>query len=211
MEKDFLASTSQSMPPASDSLTHGSVGALDVLGRLRLATHSIHKEVEENSLMRGFLRGDLTLNGYIQCLTHLHAALSPLEQEIMRSPHLQRFPSVQTRQYFTSLELDLRYFGIQLTGVNASVDFRDLSVPALAGRLYVLEGSANGGRVMASFLRRQLSLTAECGMAYFSSQQALAPERWPGFVDGLLSNILNEEMLSEAINEALLTFATFKS
>jgi len=160
---------------------------------LRAETAEAHAEVD-----RLFGRFDLTTAaGYAAMLTAHAVALMPVEDWLDRhaAPTVADWPE---RRRGGALRSDLAALGYQVPVGEA---FHGTSAPAaLAGILYVLEGSRFGGRVIAR------SLPPSLPHAYLAP--AVAPS-WPAFVGWLDSVVADAASRAEAARAARAVFTRF--
>lgn len=149
---------------------------------LKKRTKEVHASLEKSGFMAGFVSKDLDLDQYKLLLLRLYQALAPTEAAIVRSKHLDTFSSVKDRPYLAALKADLAFFQIDTVFSGLAKQRYDFDTqPTLLGALYVLEGSALGGRQLARMIGSRLGLTPSTGMAYFSLQAALGMSRWTAF------------------------------
>jgi heme oxygenase len=124
-------------------------------GRLRLETAAAHREVEAAAGLPGRIR---TVADYTECLGRFFRLFSPLEAA------LGRFDSwadlgidLAARRRSPALLADLAVLGCVPP---APAPIRLSSFPAALGALYVLEGSALGGKILAAAFERRLPAVA---------------------------------------------------
>ena len=149
-----------------------------VIEALRCATAGRHRRVEAHVR----LDTDFGVGHYRCVLQSFEAFLAPWEACIAASlpPRLQHWFSA--RQRLALLRLDLAALSAP------PLDFPDkafeLALPSLAaafGSLYVMEGSALGGQVIARQLARLHAIGAENGGAYFGGSGDGTAAKWREF------------------------------
>ncbi len=153
--------------------------------------------------MAHFLGKGLDLPRYKPLLLKVYEILAPIESSILRSSFVDSFKSVQDRTYFLALREDLRFLNLSLVLSKASSDMEISSAARLAGALYVLEGSALGGRVLAKSIQTHLGITRETGLGYFSAQSEQGFQRWPNFkreIEQSVAEIDYKECLAVALD-----------
>lgn len=147
---------------------------------LKAATCNSHSNAESDGFMAALVDPGLDSAGYLLILKKLFAALSPIEHALADSGFLEMFPSVRLRICEAALKRDLAIFGVGPVSPGPVPLLSSLA--ATAGALYVIEGSANGGRVICRLLQTRLALTEETGLAYFSLQASTAGSRFSAFI-----------------------------
>lgn len=150
-----------------------------LLTRLRQATAPRHEAIE--CLLR--LDGEIDGQHYRQVLAGFAAFLSAWEPAVRAalSADLQEWFDARSRLGF--LRQDLQTLAI--TPPRAAEDITGaLAVGTVAealGSMYVLEGSALGGQVIAATVARTLGLTPKTGTAYFNGWGERTGANWREF------------------------------
>lgn len=142
---------------------------------LKRATADLHQEVEDALPL---LRPELTIAVYRRVLERFLGFYAPHEAQLPALGAALPFP---LRQRTALLEADLRALGAtgdELEAVPRCLPPTLKRVEQLAGWLYVFEGAALGGRVVSRALHRNLSLTPDRGMAFFTGDAEGVGERW---------------------------------
>lgn len=115
---------------------------------LRRATRAAHHRIDHHPLLAPLLRADLTLEHYGRTLAALYGVQAILEARVAplwQSPPLPPFPPPQRQ---VALQRDLAQLGVVPWPV--VIPFPELNGAAeQIGALYVLEGSALGGQIIA--------------------------------------------------------------
>lgn len=161
--------------------------ALDesVAGSLRRATAGRHV------LLESFLKLDpaLELSGYIKALRGFELFLSNWEPRVQARlpPRLHDWSAAQSRYEF--VVRDLAQLGCE-SGCRSDVsaecallveNIRLNDTAAVFGSMYVLEGSALGGQVIARRAREAFGLNPDNGAAYFNGFHSETASRWRQF------------------------------
>lgn len=149
-----------------------------VIEALRRATAVSHRRAEAHV----GLGTDFGLGHYRCVLQSFEAFLAPWEACIAASlpPRLQHWFSA--RQRLALLHLDLA--ALSAPPLDLSDKALELALPSLAaafGSLYVMEGSALGGQVIARRLARLHAIGAENGGAYFGGAADGTAAKWSEF------------------------------
>ena len=179
--------------------------------RLKSSTSARHAALDAHPAMAGLTEPGFPLPRYRALLQAHHAFLSwvepPLEEALERLG--LPFPYGHRRK-LPLVERDLRWFGLVPEGAlpppSASPP---TTLPALAGVLYVLEGSTLGGQLIARALERHLALGPTTGAAYFQGYGAETRARWVEVLAFLDQAASDEAQLLEAERYAHLTFELF--
>jgi heme oxygenase len=172
--------------------------------RLRVETAAAHLAVEAAA---GLPERILAVADYAACLTRFFRLFSPLEAA------LGRFDSwaglgidLAARRRTPALLADLAALGC---APPAPAPIRLSGFPAALGALYVLEGSALGGKILAAALERQLPAIAGA-TGFFGGRGAKTGEMWWGFREALdLYGAKNPAAQPAVIAGAVRTFGQF--
>ncbi|MGM0982038.1 MAG: biliverdin-producing heme oxygenase [Pseudomonadota bacterium] len=141
--------------------------------QLRDATREAHRALDHHPALQRLLATTLTREDYAASLLALYPAHAALETAVCEE--IERLGlGLEMPRRLARLADDLGSLGLtpQAAAVNAL--YPPGSVATLVGRLYVLEGSRLGGRVIAERLRRTLG--PEVPHAFFSLD--MAPGEW---------------------------------
>lgn len=165
--------------------------------RLREATGAAHARVD--SL---FSRFDLSRRDDYAGLLAAHAeALLPVEAMLDRNGADAITEDWPQRRRAGVIQVDLEALGIDVPAPDADADVA--SAAAMAGMLYVLEGSRLGGRFLAR------SIPDSWPRAYLGSQQP--PHMWRELLAKLDSILYEPEALETAVTAANQTFGRFEA
>ncbi|MBA2965556.1 MULTISPECIES: biliverdin-producing heme oxygenase [Ramlibacter] len=194
--------------PSVRQLTGAGATTLDLL---RQATAGRHAAIESQlGLRQGFGRAH-----YGRVLQGFDAFLAVWEPRLLRALPLHLQPWFTAGRRAALARRDLGALGLPALPWLARVP--PLAGPAEAlGSLYVLEGSALGGQVIAAQVQRHLGLRPEHGLAYFHGGGAGTAARWRAF-QRLLADALDADPAGQAgaVRAAVATFdgliATFDS
>lgn len=163
---------------------------------LRAETASLHRQTESGRFQRMLFKGAVTAGEYgryLGQLRHLHDCLETLlPRAAGHHSGVDRVVSA-CEPHRARLDEDLAFllgttpeplpvttqFCSRLAAVEAD------SPASLLGAHYVLEGSKNGGAILAGIVRRSLALPGALGTAYLDPYGTLQPERWRGYKDVL--------------------------
>jgi heme oxygenase (biliverdin-IX-beta and delta-forming) len=176
-----------------------------VLAALRSATASQHRQIE--SLLP--LGGELSLASYIQVVRGFDAFLSAWEPRVAAALPERLRPWLAQRSRHPLARRDLHKLGApRVTASHHCLQGLHLTGTAAAfGSLYVIEGSALGGQVIAPRLARQLDLHADSGAAYFAGWGPRTGAMWREFRQKLEQEVGGSEpSRAQACRAATQTF-----
>lgn len=141
---------------------------------LRQATASHHARIE--SLLG--LGGPFGRSHYAVVLQGFGAFLDTWEPRIARvlPADLQAWFALGRRSAL--VHRDLRHLGLERLAPDVAVCPRIDSPTQAIGSLYVMEGAALGGQLIAAGLRRRLAIDADTGGAYFNGCGKGTAVRW---------------------------------
>lgn len=145
-----------------------------ILQQLRIQTADLHREVESASVMSRLLQADLTPDQYLAALQVLASFINRYETQLIRA-----FDQGHDYQYVPRLPLLMADIET-LSGAPAVLD--EPSAPPdlaswweLIGVAYVIEGSTQGGQILArriaKILGAEFNLTSGRGLSYFNLYQ----------------------------------------
>ena len=176
--------------------------------QLRQATKRLHHTLDHHPVLAPLVSPDLTIFQYGNALEALHGVQVQAEAGILA--FLEKHPGLfdyESRRKLPALESDLAALGRIPVGLDTNFPVPE-SVGELIGVLYTIEGSANGGQVIARLLR-QLPFE-NLPMAFFSGYGNLSRQRWDEFIEFAESLCRDEDDREVAAVAAVQTFDAFK-
>ncbi|MFU8788057.1 MAG: biliverdin-producing heme oxygenase [Methylobacter sp.] len=175
---------------------------LDALAALRRGTHDLHQRLESAPLFARLSAADLTRDDYICVLVALQHLYAGLETGLIHSLR-QHTPDYRYTPRLPLLQRDLA----QLGGAAAlNPDLPPASVAGLAatlGMLYVIEGSALGGKLLRERLQSRLGAAVGGALAFYGLEGD-----WPA-TQTLLRGSLTPDDIDQAVMAARQTFLLF--
>lgn len=144
---------------------------------------------------------------YRHWLTGMHGLHRPFEAAV--AARLGRLPGAPR---VPRIERDLRALGMSASQIAALPDAPPPALPgdaAAYGALYVLEGSALGGQIIARQAADTLGLTSQAGLAFFSGGGMPSGRRWRRFCHDLDAACTAPDDRTAALTAAKATFAAF--
>ncbi len=190
-----------------------------MLEHLRTETRALHEALERRGPMARLLAPDLTLAEYGALLARLHGLYAPLEDRLAR--HADALP-VPLAPRAPHLRADLAALGLTAHAADAPTDASEGVPPAAPGALpevpdaaaalgvlYVLEGAALGGQVIARHVRRTLALTPAQGLAFFTGDADGTGARWVRFRDALAASPADPDAVAASARDTFSAFHTW--
>ncbi len=181
-----------------------------LLTELRAGTRTEHDRIE--SVLR--LTQPMSRARYAAIVAGFHEFLSRWEPRLEAAlpPHLRAWSLARRRSRFAAE--DLRHVGAtppvpMAAAAERAVQALPLGTPAAAfGSMYVIEGSALGGQVIAPMLAEHLGLGPESGARYFHGHGAATGAMWREFREVLTRELDADPTSTEtACESARRTFA----
>lgn len=163
------------MQPQRPTERASSTRGESIHARLKSATHSLHQEVERSLPLTS---PELTLAIYRALLQRFHGFHAPHEQQMSALASSLPFP---LRDRSARLRQDLLALELSAADVEAlpRCEVPPLRrIEQLAGWLYVFEGAALGGRVVARAVQQNLGLDAASGASFFVGDGSATKSRW---------------------------------
>lgn len=173
---------------------------------VRAATQTRHRRTEQRLDVRGSFA---SVDDYGAMLARLLGFHAPLEDALRGSA--PAVAGVEPLPRTARLEDDLRAVGVNPAAVRHCPSPLDLPTndAGRVGALYVIEGSALGGAVLARLAQRRLGLTADRGASFFHGDTGPATDaRW-ALVLGAIDAQAAADRLPAVIAGAQQTFDAF--
>lgn len=170
---------------------------------LRQATKQPHHLLDHHPMLAPLLRADLTLTQYGNALAALHGIQQRAEDGILA--FLDQHPGLfdyQSRRKVWALNADLAALGREPMEIAAHFPVPQ-SIGALIGVLYAIEGSTQGGLMIARLL--QALPIAPLPIAYFSVYGAASTQKWAEFLQ-FADSYHSSEAFDEAAAAAISAF-----
>lgn len=195
---DVSARQMQAVPSVEKAPTHA-----PVLAALRQATRASHDAIE--SLLG--LEHPFGLDHYAHVLQGFAAFLSPWELQLRAALPPPLRPWFDARRRAHLVLRDLQALDVPAPSVERVTRLLPLPTPAAAfGSLYVLEGSALGGQLIARGLAERHGIAAGNGGAYFIGAGPRTGALWREFRERLELNVTTPEAREQACAAAVQTF-----
>ncbi len=184
----------------------------DLLTSLRDGTRQVHARLEAVPAMARLLAPNLTHTHYVAALRGFRAFHDGMRRGL--APYARRFlPFDVTRNpALDALDADLAWYQ-QAIPLDPSLVPMLPDIASALGALYVLEGSALGGRVIGRALTNSLGVSPGFGGTFFCGVTAeAARRRWTDF-SALLTRAqawLDDDGTARAVAAACMAFGCFE-
>lgn len=174
-----------------------------VMMTLKESTMDLHKEIEQYMPV---FRSDFDVPKYQALLEKMYSFYSPFEKNLQSSLESQGVSDFYRDRFKTPrLEADLHSFNVR-PPTQVAADLPEVkSLPALAGALYVIEGSSLGGQIISKHLHESLKLEPE-QIQFFGGYGPQTGKRWQEFQKWVGTLAFSEEETKVAVASARDTF-----
>jgi len=153
--------------------------ALPLSARLKQSVAAIHDDIESVAVIPD---GILSRADYATCLGRFYAVFAPVEDALSEFADWPEWGiNLAAQRRTPALRADLLAMGVSHTGLPRLAAPKMADFAAALGGLYVLEGSALGGKVILRTLEARLGPQIAGATAFFGGagrERALA---WPAF------------------------------
>lgn len=174
------------------------------MSALKHRTADCHRSVEAHIDLDRSTSG---LAEYRSLLAAFYGLYAPLEDRLCQADwsSLSLTPICRTGR----LKVDLQALDVTVSSLPTIQDLPPISSPSqLVGTLYVIEGAALGGRIIARTVWERLQIDATNGGSFFAGDAEQTGVRWKAF--GKAAELAHVE-ISVAVEWAQLTFAAFET
>ena len=187
-----------------------------ILSLLKESTQANHDATEVVGLSNKIATGTLSLIEYqnlLACNWNIHRYLISSFSDVLDikpSPDIQNFIDNKKLQW---LEADLEEldFPISKIDVDPKQLPKYLSIPAVIGGLYVVEGSMLGGQFICRRLRENKQLQAISRFRFYNSYGQKLGKRWTAFKQLAIQEINTTNATEVCIAAAKETFIFFEA
>jgi heme oxygenase len=152
---------------------------LPLSARLKQAVAGIHDEIEAHAAIPD---GILSVADYACCLARFYAVFAPVEESLAEFDDWREWGiDLPAHCRTPALRADLAALGFDHAGLPRIVTPKIADFAAALGGLYVLEGSALGGKVILRALEARLGPRIAGATAFFGSAGRHGALAWPVF------------------------------
>jgi heme oxygenase (biliverdin-IX-beta and delta-forming) len=177
-----------------------------LLQSLRAATRSSHEALESGLVLTS---SSLSLDQYKATLARFFGFYAPWEHTLLRRLQEGSEPVPQTTAKTPFLKADLASLGVDLARIPLCCTTPKLqNFSAALGSLYVAEGAALGGQLIARHVERVLGFSSGIGYSFFVGAGPGTGARWKEFTS-LLTAFESSICIGDATRAAADTFARF--
>jgi heme oxygenase len=168
---------------------------------LRQATRDLHHRLDQHPLLAPLVRKGLSIASYGVALQALYEFNAPTEARIGEFISSNDIPfDYGSRRRIHALVADLSALGLAVPEIRW--DGPGINSPGeLVGCLYVMEGSALGGRVIFRQIADMLHIDESRGAGFFSGYGDATMQRWQEFWD-FAANSCPPDAIPEACRAA---------
>lgn len=148
--------------------------------RLRQATKLAHRALDHHPLLAPLVKRDLDVAQYGNALAALHGVYAQAEPRILAFLDQSKGGfDYRVRIKLSALDSDLAAIGRTAVPWQESLPALQ-TIGAMIGILYTVEGSAQGGQVIARIMRQNTH--ANLPMRFFTGDGELSRDRWDEFL-----------------------------
>ena len=170
---------------------------------LRTATDAVHQRLHAHSGFAAVKDGTISRNDYIYLLLRLHGFHCAIETATHTSPE---------RSDWLGQDLTVLYGDCWPGAALPQPTMPRLdSTASVLGALYVIEGSALGGRTLARGLDRLLGIGQANGRRFFEGRGAATGAAWQRFLGQLETVSAAPVARAAAVSAAVETFSVFEA
>ncbi|WP_413560611.1 biliverdin-producing heme oxygenase [Bdellovibrio sp. HCB209] len=173
---------------------------------LKDGTQDLHNEIEKHMPV---FRPDFNSQQYAEVLQKMHRFYEGFEKKLETALSTHGLSDMYKDRFKTPrIESDLKSLGTPTKSQPAPSHLPVLdSVPAIAGALYVIEGSSLGGQIITKHLKEKLNMTPE-QTQFFGGYGELTGKRWQEFQKWMGELDMNEQNAKLAVSSARETFSS---
>ncbi|MFB6264285.1 MAG: biliverdin-producing heme oxygenase [Bradymonadaceae bacterium] len=188
--------------------------ATDPLDAIRDRTGAAHDRVEAVMSARFFDVDSFDVDRFRELLVAYYGLYRPLDRRLERRIE-ELMPDFEHRDRAGRLASDLETIGMEPAAIDqlpvASLAAMPAleTAPALAGCLYVVEGSALGKRVIRRDLAADLGDDLLGADAFFADRPEETSRRWQAFREHFRRRVDRSEALEAAVQSASSTFRVY--
>ena len=164
-------------------------GPASAADRLRSHTRGKHRALDDRVRVHERVASRA---GYADLLAFFAAGVGPVERWLLDHPLIAGVPGWPDRAGSPLLHADLRTLGRESPVEAGHFPPPDETEAGLLGVVYVLEGSALGGLLIAKLARRSLGVTAGTGASYFGRDADDPTGPWERFKSHLNARVRDD-------------------
>ena len=181
---------------------------LDPISDLRSGTRDLHRSLEAMPVFMRLMSNNVTLEDYERALLSLQITYSNLEPRLITAlkkwapdyPYIPRLPLLQR---------DLVQLGIHDLPLCEVDTWDELDKASPLGALYVIDGSARGGKLLLRHLESRLGSVITEAMAFYGLNGKLESHNWAEIQVFLHENLITPSDIDLAVLSAQQVFLFF--
>ncbi len=177
--------------------------------KLKEQTRQSHQDLERVLIPQ--IKSIKTKEDYLELLGLFYSYFGALEEKIRAVIDTRSLPDYSQRRKTSSIAGDIAILGGQspeLVSDEQLPQIRD-HAEALAA-LYVIEGSALGGKIISRMISQSLEGRADAALNFYNGYGEQTMDMWNSFKDAMNQQIVSEDQQERAIATATETFVRFK-
>jgi len=174
------------------------MAADSIINRLRSSTGALHQQAETQPFLKALVSGALPQAHFVHWLSQLYLVHRSLERCLHRARKRSRPVASVVREWQYKqphLQVDLARFGVEVRSIKPKPATQRVmqritqaaatNSVALLGYHYVLEGSTNGGKIVAKLVQKNYGLEPGPGLCYLDAYGPEQRNRWREFVQNM--------------------------
>lgn len=176
--------------------------------RLKTETKTEHQQLEKAVLP--YIKNSTNPAGYAQLLSIFYGYFKPLETLV--EPYGKTLlPDYPLRRKAEYLALDLQWAGVDVNTLPLCQNLPVIeSAEDAMGALYVMEGSTLGGKIISQMLMKNMQLTTDENVRFFSGYKEQTGPMWHAFLTHLTHTINSTAQQNRTVHAARQVFTCFE-
>lgn len=152
--------------------------------QLKTRTAEAHTRLEELPISKSILSESLDRESYAHYLKLMRDVVAETETRIFPLT-TEAISDLESRRKLAHIEADLNHASTELSEPKTVFHKENMSPAFALGVLYVVEGSALGGRFILKNVEKSLGYSAETGASYFAGYGNTTGSMWKHFMNEL--------------------------
>lgn len=177
--------------------------------KLKEQTKEGHQDLERVLIPQ--IKSIKTKEDYLDLLGLFYSYFGALEEKIRAVIDISSLPDYGRRRKTSSIAGDIATLGGQapdFVSADQLPEIRD-HAEALAA-LYVIEGSALGGKIISRMISQNLEGKADNALSFYNGYGEQTMDMWNSFKEAMNQQIVSEDQQERAIATATQTFLKFR-
>lgn len=169
--------------------------------QLKTRTADAHTRLEELPVSKSILSESLNQESYAHYLMLMRDVVADTETNIF--PLVNAISDLDSRRKLSHINADLSHAADEVSTPQKIFNHENMSPAFALGILYVVEGSALGGRFILKNVEKTLGYSAESGASYFAGYGNTTGSMWKHFMNEIseyeAANNAGEEIIAGAV------------